>query len=151
MSVIVDTSVWSLFLRRHPKNLSPLEQAIVDRLVNLIEGEDIVLLGPIRQEILSGIVTKRDFEQLRLHLRAWVDELTTIDDFEEAVRCRNRYFTAGIVGSLVDSQICAVALRLKSTCRTPSTHHNSTTEIFSSFDIPSSVFVRSALGVCMVL
>jgi predicted nucleic acid-binding protein len=114
MSVIVDTSVWSLFLRRHSKDLSPLEQAIVDQLVNLVEGEDIVLLGPIRQEILSGIVTKRESEQLRLHLRAWVDEPMTIDDFEEAARCRNRCFTAGIVGSLVDFQICAVALRLKS-------------------------------------
>jgi predicted nucleic acid-binding protein len=118
MSVIVDTCVWSLLLRRNPQKLSVEEIAVVEQLALLIEAEEIILLGSIRQEILSGIVAKRDFEQLRLHLRAWLDEPLMIDDFEEAARCRNKCHTAGIAGSLVDFQICAVAIRLKASILT---------------------------------
>ena len=50
MKVIVDTSVWSLALRRQQKNNS-----IADKLRDFIGDGRVVLLGAVRQEILSGI------------------------------------------------------------------------------------------------
>jgi hypothetical protein len=53
--ILVDTSVWSLALRRRPEHLNDAEQKIVSDWTQLaLEGE-VVLIGPIRQEVLSGI------------------------------------------------------------------------------------------------
>jgi predicted nucleic acid-binding protein len=63
MSIIVDTSVWSLALRRR---ISPDSPPVVKVLQNLIADDQVALLDAIRQEILSGI---RSFEQsLNLYL-----------------------------------------------------------------------------------
>ncbi|WP_198166482.1 hypothetical protein [Picosynechococcus sp. PCC 7117] len=52
MQTIVDTSVWSLALRRkEPSELLPQ----VSELQRLIIADEVVILGLIRQEILSGI------------------------------------------------------------------------------------------------
>ncbi|MGF1539675.1 MAG: hypothetical protein ACFCU5_04365 [Pleurocapsa sp.] len=51
MKVIVDTSVWSLVLRRQKQQ----EELIGNKLHDLIADGRVVLLGGIRQEILSGI------------------------------------------------------------------------------------------------
>lgn len=61
MNVLVDTSVWSLVLRRtgdvdHPE-AAELRALIADLAVRII--------GPIRQEILSGIKSGAQFDQLR--------------------------------------------------------------------------------------
>jgi hypothetical protein len=51
----VDTPVWSLALRRKPKDLHPDERRRVDALTDLVRDGRAVLIGPIRQEVLSGI------------------------------------------------------------------------------------------------
>jgi len=52
MSVTVDTSVWSLALRRN----TPDDAAdVINHFRDLITDGRVVLLGAIRQEILSGI------------------------------------------------------------------------------------------------
>ena len=70
-----------------------------------------VLLGPVRQELLSGIRVKGQFELLRGHLRAFPDLELESRDYEEAAaafhRCRGR----GIQGSNTDFLICAAASR----------------------------------------
>ena len=49
MKVLVDTSVWSLALRRK-------EQCeIAEKLADLILSSLVVMIGPVRQELLSGI------------------------------------------------------------------------------------------------
>ena len=53
MNLLVDTSVWSLFLRRQKRNE---EDPYVMRLRYFLEGEDCIhLIGPILQELLDGI------------------------------------------------------------------------------------------------
>ncbi|MGB3422119.1 MAG: hypothetical protein WBA52_17110 [Dolichospermum sp.] len=70
MSIIVDTSVWSLALRRKtPSDSSPA----VTILQNLITNDQVALLGAIRQEILSGIRNFEQFTRLRDYLRAFPD------------------------------------------------------------------------------
>ena len=111
MRVLVDTPIWSLALRRKQKALSPADRRLRYELTELIVEGRIVMIGPIRQEILSGIRELAVFEQLRLRLRSFDDEVLSADDHEEAARCTNLCRGTGIAGSPVDFLICAAALR----------------------------------------
>ena len=44
MKIVVDTSVWSLALRRRPRDLGPRERALTDHLVDLIRDDRVVML-----------------------------------------------------------------------------------------------------------
>ena len=108
MKVLVDTSVWSLALRRR----SPAHPA-VDELRRLVAHGRAAIVGPIRQELLSGIRDRAVFERLRDHLRAFPDEAITAVDFERAAECFNLCRTKGIRGSNTDFLLCAVAERYR--------------------------------------
>ena len=54
MKIIVDTCVWSLALRRKES----LEPEYVNKLKELIKEVRAQLIGPVRQELLSGITIK---------------------------------------------------------------------------------------------
>lgn len=110
MNVLVDTSVLSLALRRKKQNLHPGELSWVDELEELIREGRVRLLGPIRQELLSGIKTEVQFEKLRAILRAFPDEPIYTADFEEAAKKSNECRAQGITPSLVDILICSIAL-----------------------------------------
>ena len=69
------------------------------------------MIGPVRQELLSGIKSKQQFEQLREHLRAFVDLGLESEDHEEAAAAYNRCRERGIPGSNTDFLICALAMR----------------------------------------
>jgi predicted nucleic acid-binding protein len=109
MKVIVDTSVWSLALRRQqqPNNL------IANRLHDLIIDGRVVLLGAVRQEILSGIKHQEQFEKLRDNLRAFPNLLLDIEDYELAADYFNICRRNGIQGANTDFLICAIASRRK--------------------------------------
>lgn len=105
MNVLVDTSVWSLAFRRASKIEHPA--ALV--LESLVLDGRAALIGPIRQEILSGIKTHEQFVSLRNALRAFPDIALTTNDHEEASRFFNLCRAKGIQGSNTDFLICAVA------------------------------------------
>lgn len=107
MNILVDTSVWSLALRRNQPAVSPF----VDELHRLIQEGRVVLLGVIRQELLSGIRSAEQFASLQQHLRVFPDEPLMIEDYEEAARAFNRCRARGVQGSNTDFLLCAVALR----------------------------------------
>ncbi|BAY07603.1 type II toxin-antitoxin system VapC family toxin [Calothrix sp. NIES-2098] len=108
MSVIVDTSVWSLALRRRtPPDSSPA----IAILQNLITDDQVVMLGAIRQEILSGIRNFEQFTRLRDYLRALRDLELIAEDYEIAAEFFNTCRSNGIQGSNTDFLICAVAHR----------------------------------------
>jgi predicted nucleic acid-binding protein len=111
LRVLVDTSIWSLALRRKPKDLAPDEQRRIQALGDLVREGRAVLIGPIRQEVLSGIRESAVHERLRRALRAFADEPLATDDFEEAARVSNVCRSKGVAGSAVDFLICAAALR----------------------------------------
>ena len=81
------------------------------RVHQLIEEGRVLMIGPVRQEILSGIRIRKQFEELRDRLRGFPDLPLTEEDHELAAE----YFTAlrakGIQGSNTDFLICAVAVR----------------------------------------
>lgn len=106
MKVVVDTSVWSLALRRRAP-----AHAAVDELRLLIQHGRVAMLGPIRQELLSGIKDAATFLRLRDQLRAFEDERITSEDFERAAEHFNTCRTAGVQGSNTDFLLCAVSER----------------------------------------
>lgn len=107
MNVLVDTSVWSLALRRSKE----IEHPATALLKSLVTDGRAALFGPIRQEILSGIKTLEQFDSLRNDLRAFPDIDLATDDYEEAARFFNLCRAKGIQGSNTDFLICATASR----------------------------------------
>jgi predicted nucleic acid-binding protein len=106
MKVLVDTSVWSLaFRRRAPAH------GVVDVLRRTIELGQAALIGPIRQELLSGIREPSALDRLRAALRAFPDIDLASADHERAAECFNACRAAGVQGSNTDFLICAVAER----------------------------------------
>jgi predicted nucleic acid-binding protein len=107
MNVLVDTSVWSLAFRRD----APRGTATEGELRELIGEGRVLMIGAIRQELLSGIRTAEQFKKLRERLRAFPDLFLDEADDEEAASCFNRCRSRGVQGSNTDFLMCAVALR----------------------------------------
>ena len=105
MKVLVDTSVWSLALRRHQPER---ESALVGELARLIAGFEVAMIGPIRQELFSGIREEGQFLSLRENLRAFPDLRLESDDFEMAAHFFNQCRARGVQGSNTDFLLCAV-------------------------------------------
>ncbi|HET56386.1 MAG TPA: PIN domain nuclease [Ignavibacteria bacterium] len=106
MRVVVDTNIWSLALRRTGSNIKHREL-----LSTLIEEGLVVMLGPIRQEILSGIKSKEQYHILKNYLSEFPDFNITTHDYEKAAEYFNLCRSKGIQGSNTDFLICSVALR----------------------------------------
>jgi predicted nucleic acid-binding protein len=109
VKVLVDTTIWSLALRR--RRIGSKERLLVDELTELVGEVRAVLIGPIRQEVLSGIPDPAQFETVRSRLSDFEDLPIETLDYEEAARAFNACRGKGIQGSHVDFLICAVATR----------------------------------------
>lgn len=108
MKVLVDTPIWSVALRRRNRTE---HAASTSELASLVQDGRVAIIGPIRQELLSGIREHAQFERLREHLRAFSDTEITTDDYESAATYFNRCRAKGIQGSNTDFLICAIAAR----------------------------------------
>jgi predicted nucleic acid-binding protein len=111
MLVLVDTPIWSLALRRRAADLNPRERGLTAALRELIEDGRAQLIGPVRQELLSGIREESSFKKLRDQLRAFEQASLDVADYEEAARLNNQCRARGVAGSAVDLLICAIAVR----------------------------------------
>lgn len=103
--VLVDTCIWSEVLRR--KNPSP---TISENLTQMLRNLQAALIGPIRQEILSGISDDAKFMDLKEKLAFLSDTAIVTADYELAAMYSNICRRNGIQGSAVDFLICAVAV-----------------------------------------
>jgi len=111
MPVIVDTCVWSLSLRRDPESLNKAELSVVEHLEVLIKEDRERVIGPIRQELLSGVREETQFEKLRNVFRDFDDQPLTTQDYELAAEIDCRCRKHGIAATAIDVLICAVAER----------------------------------------
>lgn len=104
MRILTDTCVWSQVIRRKNPDME-----LANKLKVLIENGQVAIIGPIRQELLSGISDKKQFEKLKGILSFFEDIPLEPNYFIRAAEfcniCRNK----GIQGSTIDFLICAVA------------------------------------------
>lgn len=107
MKVIVDTSIWSLALRHEDQSSLPC----VKELRGLIEDYRVQMMGPIRQEILSGIRSESQFNRLKKNLSGFADLSILTEDYVRAARYFNLCRSNGIQGSNTDFLICAVSVQ----------------------------------------
>lgn len=107
MKVIVDTSVWSLALRRN----NPVKDLMTAKFARVISAGRVVLPGIVRQEILSGIRDQSAYVQLQNKLRAFPDFTLSVEDYETAAEFFNTCRRHGIQGANTDFLICAIAHR----------------------------------------
>jgi predicted nucleic acid-binding protein len=107
MKVLADTPVWSAAFRRTEGQAESLRTEFEW----LIAHGAVAIMGPIRQELLSGIRDRSKFEQVRAALRNFPDLALESVDFEMAAEYSNLCRSKGVQGSLTDYLICAVAVR----------------------------------------
>lgn len=111
MSVLVDTTIWSLALRRRSEDLNRRETRLVQEWESLVEAGQVLLIGPIRQEILSGIRPESDFLTVRKRLSAFGCIEVLPEDYDQAAMFFNTCRGKGFSGTPVNLLICAVASR----------------------------------------
>lgn len=104
MKVLVDTCVWSQVLRYNTPN-----HELSKIMTELINNGLVVIIGQIRQELLSGISGSRQFNELKKMLSAFNDIQLNTTHFEKAAEFNNICRAKGVQGSSVDFIICAVA------------------------------------------
>lgn len=109
MKIIVDTCIWSEALRKD----TPGENKYIQELKELIKEVRVQMIGPVRQELLSGIKSEKQFRLLRDHLRAFADLEIETEDYELAAEYYNTSRKNGIQGSNTDFLICALSRRRK--------------------------------------
>ena len=107
--VLVDTCIWSLALRSKNRK----EITVAEQLTQLIDSNRARIIGPIRQELLSGYTDKNSFERLRQKINYFPNEAIIDADYESAAEYSNLCRAKGIQGSHTDFLICAVSIRAK--------------------------------------
>ena len=113
MIVLVDTTIWSLALRRRSQSLSDQDRLLVEEWVRLVRSGEAVLIGPIRQEILSGIRAEKSFAAIQERLGDFRYLEISPSDYDQAARFFNVCRAHGITGTAIDLLICAMAHRFE--------------------------------------
>ena len=108
MSLFVDTSVWSLALRRD----APAEAPQVWALVRAIEaGESILTTGLVLQELLQGFSGPRDRDQILDRFSAVPLLVPDREDHIRAAELRNTCRRAGVQIGTIDALLAELCLR----------------------------------------
>ncbi|MFH1489091.1 MAG: PIN domain-containing protein [Pseudomonadota bacterium] len=108
MKVLVDTPIWSYALRSPNQE----HQNEINQLESLIRDQRALIIGPIRQEILSGYSDLRKYKKLKEKLSFLENTPIQDADYEFAAELCNHCRKKGVQGSHIDFLICAVAKRI---------------------------------------
>ena len=103
MNIVVDTSVWSLVLRRAPVDEADAHVRAFRECVEA--GYGLVLLGPIVQELLDGLRSEKQFARLLAVLEpiplAALERRTYVLAARLQTDCRKRGIQAGATDFLI--------------------------------------------------
>jgi predicted nucleic acid-binding protein len=110
VKVLVDTCVWSLALSSDDSK----NKAIRNELELLIDENRVLLIGPIRQEILSAYKDEKKFNAIEKSLSYFPSSTINDSDYVIAAKFHNLCRSKGIQGSHIDFLICSIASRLDS-------------------------------------
>ncbi len=109
MKVLVDTSVWSLALRKKPRTVG--DEQIINELLELIQELRVPIIGPVRQEMLTGVSDEKKFMRLRRRLQAFDDTPLDTATYELAAEYSNLCHRHGVQGSHTDFLLCAFSVK----------------------------------------
>ena len=105
MSVFVDTSVWSLALRRD----TPPEVAELEELRRALVAGSVVSTGLVLQELLQGFSKPKAHQQIVERFRSLPLIVPNRDDHVDAadlrIKCRRRGVQVGTIDALL-AQLC---------------------------------------------
>ena len=105
----MDTPIWSYALRskrdKFERHVKALEALITDQRV--------LIIGSIRQEVLSGYSEIKKFEKLNEKLKYFENTPIIDSDYIQAAKFSNLCRAKGVQGSHTDFLICSVAYRLQ--------------------------------------
>ncbi len=108
MSLFVDTSVWSLALRRDASSPAPE----VGTLVRALEaGETILTTGLVLQELLQGFSGPRDRQQIVDRFAALPLLVPNRADHIDAAELRNRCRRRGVQIGTIDALLAQLCIR----------------------------------------
>jgi predicted nucleic acid-binding protein len=105
--ILVDTNIWSAVLRRS----SSIDDRLRNNLMQLIDEGRVAIIGPIRQEILSGIKDEKKFLLLKDSMASFEDEQIESVDYEEAASISNKCIAKGYAVTAIDALIVAFSVR----------------------------------------
>jgi len=113
VKVLIDTGAWSQALRRKngAASMEADELRLVAVLSEAIKDTRAMIIGPVRQEVLSGIKHVEQFEKLRECLGAFPDAAIEATDYVQAARLDNLCRAEGVRCGGIDMLLCAVATR----------------------------------------
>src|SRR4030066_2134786 len=107
MRILVDTSIWSLALRR-PSGVVNQEVILLKTIIE--QGEDIYVLGVILQEVLQGIRNSKDFLALKEYFKPFPLIDLTREDYVRAAELKNQLIGKGRQGSTIDVLAASAAI-----------------------------------------
>jgi hypothetical protein len=113
MKTIIDTCIWWLSLRRRDTaQLSQAERQLIGELREAIQNRRAAIVGPVRQEVLSGIRDDAQFVKTKEILAPFKDEEIVAGDYVDAAQLFNVCRNHGVQCGPVDMLLCAIAIRL---------------------------------------
>jgi len=108
VTLFVDTSVWSLALRRDAPSATPQVDALLQALKT---GQDLATTGLVLQELLQGFSGPRAREQLISRFSAVPFVAPDRDDHIEAADLRNRCRRRGVQVGTIDAILAQLCIR----------------------------------------
>lgn len=108
MSLLVDTSVWSLAFRRDAPADGPEVKALR---VALEQGETLVCTGLILQELLQGFAGAKSRDRLLQHFSALPFISPDRTDHIEAAELRNHCRRKGVQLGTIDALVAQLCIR----------------------------------------
>lgn len=114
MSVFVDTSVWSLALRRD----APPDLPEVHELRRLLDNGSVYCTGLVLQELLQGFAKPKSQKQIISHFSALPLLVPDREDHVSAAALRNRCRRNGVQTGTIDALLAQLCIRYELTMLT---------------------------------
>ncbi|MDH3279691.1 MAG: PIN domain-containing protein [Gammaproteobacteria bacterium] len=108
MGLLVDTSVWSLALRRDQPKPTP---EVLELKRALLAGDSIYGTGLILQELLQGFTKPKAHKQIVKHFSVLPFLVPDRSDHIEAAEVRNRCRRSGVQAGTIDALLAQLCIR----------------------------------------
>ena len=108
MNLVVDTSVWSLVLRR--RSVDPDNPWVTAFRGHVAAGDSLLLVGPILQEVLTGLRWPRDVDRLLASLAPFPLVPLARGTYVLAAQISNRCRRSGVQTTTGDALIAAACV-----------------------------------------